>query len=200
VWIDGIYVLISLDPKAIHIVVSEGTPFTERNRHQLYELLVDYIQPENPDQDFLQGLLGKFKKKRDNDKGLLAAVDFVEAKLIDNRPIELGNWMFGMGAMAGLLGVWMVLGMVRLRLRRTTPADAEVHDADDSGRSIAVLGGGIGAVCGEWLFGTVHSAGRSVAQTVGPPAQAPPGDTGTRLRLEDLPQDSLRHDVQDEES
>ncbi|MBI1917489.1 MAG: TPM domain-containing protein [Planctomycetes bacterium] len=199
--LDGIYVLVCLDPKVIHVFVSEGAPFTDLNKRQLYRLLVDRIQPDNPDQGAVQEIFNKFRKKRDNDAGLLAAVDLVEAKLDWNRPVDLSNWMLGLGAMGGLLGVWIFLGVVRIRLRRTTPADAGVHDADDSGRSIAVLGGGIGAVCGEWLFGHVLSAGRSVARVVvPPPVEDHTGDSGTRLRLEDLQKDSLRHDVNNGES
>lgn len=200
--LDGIYVVICLDPKMIHIVVSEGTDFTDLNRRNLYRLLVDRIQPDNPDQGAVQGFFNKFRKKRDNNEGLLAAVDFVEAKLNANRPVDLTNWMFGMGAIAGILGVWIVLGLVRMRLRRRTPAEAGVHDADDSGRSIAVLGGGIGAVCGDWLFGRVLWASRKVARVVlPPPAQDHSGDSGGSSGSDRLtPKDSLRHDVEPGES
>jgi hypothetical protein len=63
--------------------------------------------------------------------------------------------------------------MVRARLRKRGPASAGVHDADDSGRSIAVLGGGIGAVSGQWLVNRLF--GRRVP------------DEPPRLAVEDLP-------------
>ena len=48
--------------------------------------------------------------------------------------------VFGFVPLLGMLAT-VVLGVVRARLRKTTPDDAGVHGADDSGRSIAVLGG-----------------------------------------------------------
>jgi hypothetical protein len=188
--VNGVYVLICLEPRHIEVTVTEGTEklFTEWNQRQLHRLLVDKLQPDNPDQGGVQELFNKLRKKRSNDDGLLAAVHYVEAKLDWNRPVDQTNWLIGLGIIGGLLAFWMLLGLVRMRLRRRTPAGAGVREEDESGRSIAVLGGGIGAVSGEWLFDRVRSAGRRVRHGVAPqPAEAASGDSDTRLHLQDLP-------------
>src|SRR5262249_13222184 len=96
----------------------------------------------------------------------------IGAKFDYNRPVDQTNMYLGLLIMAAMIGAWLVLAIFRTRLRKTTPADAGVHDADDSGRSIAVLGGGIGDVSGQWFFSRIF--GRS------PPEPA-------HVSVEDLP-------------
>jgi len=188
--LNGISVLICLEPRHIQVTVTEGTEnlFTEWNRRQLHALLVDKLQPDNPDQSGVQEFFNKLRKKRSNDDGLLAAVGYVESKLEWNRPVDQTNWLIGLGIMAGILIFWMFLGLIRLRLRKRTPAGSGVRAEDESGRSIAVLGGGIGAVSGEWLFERVRSVGRRVRHGPAPhPGEAAAGDSGTRLHAQDHP-------------
>lgn len=153
--LDGIYVLICEKPMFIQMVVSPPETeqvFTSLNQRRLRELLIDRLQPANPNQGLFNRFLNSVRKKRKNDDGLLAAVDYVEEKLDYNRPVDRTNWLLSLGTIGVVLGFWSLLVLVRARLRKRTPAAAGVGVEDESGRSIAVLGGGIGAVSGQWLF------------------------------------------------
>jgi len=136
--LNGIYVLICVQPEHVHVAVSPEDNeelFTERN------------------QEFLQGhLLRALRKRRRIDDGLIVAVNYVGGKLESNEPVDWSRWLEGMSAVGGVVCFWVLLVTVRARLRKHTPSGAGVRIEDESGRSIAVLGGGIGAVSGQWLF------------------------------------------------
>src|SRR5262249_58651952 len=91
-------------------------------------------------------------------------------------PADMTRWYEGLAVMGGMLGAWVVLGLASRKLRKGTPAEAGVHHGDDSGRSIAVLGGGIGAVCGQWLVDrwSHRRQPRPVPPPI-PPQGMPPG-------------------------
>jgi hypothetical protein len=144
-----------MEPKVIRVAVSPKDTervFTKRNQKFLSDLVIDRIQPDNPSQGEVQRLVNSLRKKRRNDDGLLAVVDYVAGKLESNGPVDESRFLMGLMIIGGVLCFWTLLVMVRSRLRKWTPAEAGVHLEDESGRSIAVLGGGIGAVSGQWLF------------------------------------------------
>ncbi len=167
--LDGIYVLICMGPKVVRVAVSpEDTRavFTERNQKFLRNLVIDRIQPENPNQGEIQRFVNSLRKKRRNDDGLLAAVDYVAGKLESNGPVDASRFLIGLMIVAGVLVFWTLTVMVRSRLRKWTPAEAGVRLEDEGGRSIAVLGGGIGAVSGQWLFNRLTRRWRRPAAPV----------------------------------
>ncbi len=182
--LDGIGVLIcEAEPRDVAVVVSESAQqlFSEWNQEKLWQLVVNRVQPDNPYQGAVGSAFNRLKKKRNPDDGLLAAVDYVERKLDWNRPVDQTNWLWGLAAMGGLLGVWAVLGLSTMRSRGQGPSGA-----DDSGRSIAVLGGGIGAVSGQWLFDVLCRRNPSAGVCQPSP---PPGEDLS------LPHDDGRQDV-----
>src|SRR5262249_10318977 len=168
------------EPRHIQVVVRPDETeqvFTRRNQQFLRGLLVDRIQPDNPDQGGVQRLLNSMRKTRRNDDGLLAAVDYVEGKLEYNRPVDQTNWLWGVAIIGGVLVCWAFLVVVRYRLRKHTPPEAGVRVEDESGRSIAVLGGGIGAVSGQWLFDRITGRWRRpAAEATAAAGSAPPRD------------------------
>jgi hypothetical protein len=113
--------------------------------------MIGRFQPDSPDQNILQAARNKFRSPNP-DAGLPEAIEYIGLKLDYNRRVDQTNFYVGLAVIGAMLGVGVFLGLVRMRLRRKTPEDAGVHDADDSGRSIGVLGGGIGAVCGQWFY------------------------------------------------
>jgi hypothetical protein len=176
--LDGIYVLICREPKVVRVAVhpdSTTAVFTKRNQKFLHDLIIDRIQPDNPNQGDVQRLVNSLRKKRRNDDGLLAAVDYVAGKLESNGPVDESRFLMGLMIIAGVLCFWTLLVMMRGRLRKWTPAEAGVHVEDEGGRSIAVLGGGIGAVSGQWLFSRLTRRWRRPPATVAEnvPAEEP---------------------------
>ncbi len=140
--------------KHIEIAASDDTEllFGPWYRDHLKGRMIGSIQPDNPDQHLFRALSNRLRTSHDPDKGILAAIEYVGNKIEWNMPVDQSNLVIGLGIMAGVLGFWLVLGLVRARLRNKGPAEAGVVHADESGRSIAVLGGGIGAVSGQWVF------------------------------------------------
>jgi hypothetical protein len=173
--LQGVHLLVCQDPPHIGITVTEDTEalFGKWYREHLKGRMIGKFQPDNPDQHLFKALRNKLRSGPNPNAGLLEALDYVGTKLDYNRPIDQTNLYLGLVIMAGMIGAWVFLGMVRARLRKRGPASAGVHDADDSGRSIAVLGGGIGAVSGQWLVNRLF--GRRVP------------DEPPRLAVEDLP-------------
>ncbi len=151
---DGILLLICEEPRHIQIVVSESTEslFGKWYQDHLRGRMIGKFQPDNPGQHFFSALRNKLRSGPNPNAGLLESVDYIAAKLDYNRPVDQTNLYLGLGIMGGMIGAWFVLGIFRTRLRKRTPLEAGVHGADNSGRSIAVLGGGIGAVSGQWFF------------------------------------------------
>jgi hypothetical protein len=152
--IDGVQILLCQEPPHIEITVSKGSEslFGPWYRNHLKGRMIGRFQPDNPDQTYLQALRNKLRPGPRPDTGLLEAITYVGDKLDYNRPVDQTNLYLSLAILGVMLGATGLLGFVRLQLRKHTPDDAGVHDADDSGRSIAVLGGGIGAVCGQWLY------------------------------------------------
>jgi hypothetical protein len=189
---DGIFVLISEKPEDIEIYVSPDTEpyFGEWYQKELFKILAVEIQPDNPRQSLFREVITRFNlhKQRGNDYALITAIDFVRRKLDWNTPVEQDNWVLGLGAIGGLLVLWVFLGILRNRLRKRTPASAGVQETDDSGRSIGVLGGGIGAITGQWLASLLFGP-REPAPTVTATAETA-GHSGELSLPEQPPQES----------
>ncbi len=78
-------------------------------------------------------------------------------------------WL-GVGAvMAGALGLWGVLGLVRLRLRTGAPPEAR-----SPALFAALLGGLFGSAAGHWIYDTLFVAASRSAAAAEPPEQAAP--------------------------
>jgi hypothetical protein len=178
--IQGVHLLVSTVPQHIQITVSEDSDhlFGKWYREHLKGRMIGKFQPDSSDQNVLRKVRNKMRSANPNE-GLIESLDYVALKLDYNRPIDHTNFKLGSVAIGGLLGLGAILGVLRSRLRQTTPADAGVHDVEDSGRSIAVLGGGIGAVTGLWisnkLFGP-RAPSEPVAAETPPPAEELPPD------------------------
>jgi hypothetical protein len=129
--------------------------FNKRDSARLYKRLLA-MQPDNPD----HSLLGKMSRavigsEPSPDKALLSGISYIESYMW--RPVDQTRWYIGLSVIGALLGVWLFLAILRARLRKKTPVEAGVHGVDESGRSIGVLGGGIGAVSGQWFYDRLFS-------------------------------------------
>jgi hypothetical protein len=160
----GIHILICQEPLHIEITITDDinkSMFSKRDRERLYKRLLA-IQPDNPDQTFRRKTWqAVFGQEPNPDDGLLSGISYIEYNLW--RPVDQTRWYIGLSVIGALLGVWLFLAILRARLRKRTPAETGVHGADESGRSIGVLGGGIGAVSGQWFYDRLFA----------PPPQAP---------------------------
>jgi hypothetical protein len=177
----GIHILICQDPLHIEITVTDDTKpmFNKRDSARLYKRLLA-MQPDNPDHSYL----GKMSRavigsEPSPDKALLSGISYIEYYMW--RPVDQTRWYIGLSVIGGLLGVWMLLAILRARLRKRTPLEAGVHGADESGRSIGVLGGGIGAVSGQWFYDRLFAPPQPAPTAVGadstterPPELKPP--------------------------
>lgn len=173
---EGIHILICQKPRHIEITVSKDTEplFSKWYRDVLHRRLVSKIQPDNPNQNIVQSAVNRLRGGAAN-KGLIRAVDFIGNSLHANRPVDQSRWFGALSVMSAILASWFVLGIVSRRLQKGTPPEAGITSGDDEGRSIAVLGGGIGAVCGQWLVNRWL-----VRRPERPPSSA-------RLDVQDLP-------------
>jgi hypothetical protein len=152
--LEGVHLLICQEPKHIEITVTADTEkwFGDWHKKQLKKRLIARFQPDNPDQNLLQEWGNKLRSGPQPNKGVLEALEYLRVALNRNRPVDQSRFYVALGVFGGVAGVGFLLAALRSRLRKTTADDAGVHDAELSGRSIAVLGGGIGAVTGQWLY------------------------------------------------
>ena len=167
--VDGVYVLICMEPKAVRVAVNPDDTravFTKENQKRLRQMVIDRIQPDNPNQALFWRWANSVRQKRRNDDGLLDVVGYVGEKLRWNEPVDTSRFLEGLMIIAGVLCFWTLLVMVRARLRKWTPAESGVHIEDEGGRSIAVLGGGIGAVSGQWLVNSLFRRRRRPAPSL----------------------------------
>jgi hypothetical protein len=181
--LDGVHLLICQEPRHIAVTVTEDTEklFGDWYQRHLKKRTIGKFQPDNPDQHIFQVLRNKLRQGARPNDGLTEALDYIALKLDYNREIDHTNFKLGCVAIGGLLGFAAILGVMRSRLRATTPPDAGVHDTEVSGRSIAVLGGGIGAVTGQWIYNRLFGPRRedelAVTEEPPPEMEQPPEDT-----------------------
>jgi hypothetical protein len=180
---DGVYVVICQKPRHIQVMVyPEKTQeqFTAWYQKLLLRRLIGKIQPDNPNQtipqEFWNRNVAKLWRKDGADAGLREAVTFVSSTFDSLRPVDKENFYLSLGIMGGMLIFWLILSIARGQLRKRGPKEAGVYDADDSGRSIAVLGGGIGAVAGEWLVQHVFRRKPDVSVPAPLVTELPPED------------------------
>lgn len=139
--IDGVYVLICKDPVYVGIAVAPEAQeaFTESDRKRLYQLLS-------------RRLGGK-----QNDQALAAAVKLVRDACQTNLHTKKNtafSWVWLGGTIVGLLGLWMVLGLVQgmVAVRRPLPDDAATRRKVGGGFIPGLVGGMFGAAAGSWLY------------------------------------------------
>jgi hypothetical protein len=70
-----------------------------------------------------------------------------------------------------VLGVWLVLGLVRMRMNAASDKPA---DAQHQGLMPGLLGGLFGAMAGHWIYDTIFQRGGSKAPEITSPTDSPP--------------------------
>jgi hypothetical protein len=179
--INGIYVLICKDPVFVEATTwpedAHAARFTPADQKQVRALLLKL----NKDP----------KKAADNDRLLLEALRDTRKALLDNLspPPQSFSWLAVGGVIVGLLGLWGVLAVVRMRMQAAHPAAD--GDAGRTGLFPGLLGGLFGTTAGHWIYDTLLLGG---AHGATPPARvevaaAPPpegdADAGREVQVED---------------
>jgi hypothetical protein len=103
-----------------------------------------------------------------NDAILLSSVARIRDDLYTNH-LPPFPWLPVGGVMAGALGLWGVLALVRLRLRTAAPPEAR-----SPGLFAALLGGMFGGAASHWIYDTLFVASSRFVVVAEPPAPAAP--------------------------
>jgi len=156
--LDGLYILICKDPKYVLVMVwpdSNEALVNAENRTRIHRILASGLGYENSRRERLR-TMGLTKRTRPRaDDSLLHALWVVDKKMEWHRPVDWSGWSGGLAGMVGLLCAWMVLGLVRHRLRayaaRTRIVAPEQFNAPTATPG-AVLGGSMGTVVAQWLM------------------------------------------------
>jgi hypothetical protein len=150
----GIYVFVCKKPERLHVYVSpetEAKAFTKKDRETLQQRLRDGLKPN-----------------QDHDATLLAATSFVRSTMATNLVPPAGGatesfeWWWLLVIAVGLLGAWVVFGVLRAFLGRGRPVGGAVP---------GLLGGMFGAAAGGWLTQTVLRRAEAPAEPRAEPGQ-----------------------------
>jgi hypothetical protein len=193
--VEGVYVLICLDPPHIQEMVTPTGRgrFTEQDRLRLHRLLVERLDRlDLAHRGTVRGFAHRLRWGSQDpqgiaDQGLLDAVAFVRRRLEANRPVEAGVLVTALSILGAVLGAWLVLGVVRARLiarGRHGPHGEGLPGVAVEGLSGAVLGGAFGAVAGTWLYRRLFPGSlppdRQEPAPVAAAGVAPGADQGTQ--------------------
>jgi hypothetical protein len=188
----SVSVVIYKEPRQVHVIVGEDTQqraFTASDGNALRQLLVKSLG---------QGLT----RRADPSRGLLDGVAYIHDEM-DSNLDESVNWKLIVGAVALILGLWLVIGVARWRGAKpageqgsgsaaATPADAP---------SAGLFGGGAGGWVFRSLFG--GSSGQAAAAPEPPPTHAEAGDPPAEPEAADVaghdpyPEGERRRDEQE---
>jgi hypothetical protein len=136
--LDGVYVLVCQEPKYVHVGTyppASEEAFTSKNAERLRKHLVTELGKKGPG----------------HDKALLAALAEVRSVVQDNlaaRDSAIG-WMTIAWVLAGILGFWLCLGLLRAKMTASSPGAPK---AGEVGMLSGVLGGMFGTVAGHWIY------------------------------------------------
>lgn len=140
--VDGIYIVICNDPKDVHVVVqpAEDPAFTRHDAEELRRTLVRRLQDSGPD------------------VALLASVRQVGAALqahaTRGQSTSVINEFVLVGLLGGGLGLWMVLSIIRYKMRAGRAIDERA--ADRACETPALLGAMFGSPTGQWLYDKLY--------------------------------------------
>jgi hypothetical protein len=160
--VNGVFVFISTMPdyRAVAVVVrpdENRSRFTDRNREQLRSLLESTL-------------------RKDPDKALEKGVALVREKVKANQQADSSwlGWGTVFALIGGLLAVWVVFGLIRMRMLRDPAPSPETPavTARHAGFVPGLLGGMFGSVAGYWIYDTFFqnrapSAGANAPSTNG---------------------------------
>jgi hypothetical protein len=143
--VDGIFVVICNDPKDIHIVVrpAEDPDFTRHDAESLRRSIARRLQESGPD------------------AGLLALTEQVRAILKTHatrgQSTSVVNEYILLGLVSGGVGLWLVLAIVRFRMRA---GQADTAGAGGVGATAlhrpALLGAMFGSPAGAWIYDKLY--------------------------------------------
>lgn len=160
----GIYVVICTRPRDVHVIVrSEGDPqFTHR------------------DAEALRRMLARRLHDRGEDAALLALVDQVQRVLQDhaNRGSSpASNDLVFAGLLGGGLGLWLLLRMIRFKMRTRQAAtswqEGSASDPRTQTRERAAMFGALfGFPGGLWIYDKLYPCPPGVTPTCQPPVVA----------------------------
>ncbi len=160
VWTYGC-VVVTVPPEA------RTAQFTEADARRLHDRLRWFTRGSN---------------RAKNDAILLSSVAGVNEDLAYNH-LPPFPWLEVGGVLAGALGLWGVLLLVRLRLRAGAPPEPR-----PAGLFAALLGGMFGGAAGHWIYDTLFvAASRSVVPAEPPAPEAPAAPKATAPAEADEP-------------
>lgn len=137
---DGIYALISTAPKHKLAVVVVTSPEVEKL----------FREPEQ-----IRRIFATSRLDTNPDAPLKEAVDKVEYLLFTRSDETTIGWPL-IGAIAcGLIGVWLLLGLIRMKLTQPQPGGEPETPQRRNSLMGGMLGGLFGAVAGHWIYDTL---------------------------------------------
>jgi hypothetical protein len=144
----GIYVVICTRPRDVHVVVRPGDD-PDFTRH---------------DAETLRRALARSLHERGADATLLALVDQVHDVLQDHAtrgPSSVVNDIALAGLLGGGLGLWLLLRMIRFRMRRkraatTWQTGSQSDPATQARETSALLGAMFGFPAGLWIYDKLY--------------------------------------------
>lgn len=140
--VDGIFVVICNDPKDIHIVVrpAEDPDFTRHDAENLRRSIARRLQESGPD----AGLLALTEQVR----------TILKAHATRGQSTSVVNVYILLGLVGGGVGLWLVLALVRFKMRAGQVGMVGVGETALHGP--ALLGAMFGSPAGAWIYDKLY--------------------------------------------
>lgn len=176
--LEGVYILISLDPEYVLVMPSVDTTslFTGNDARQVQSVLVNALKLKKAPskQNRLRRWASKVIRKRDPVRGLREAIDLTGRLLVYNMPVDNTGWSWAIGSILGTLGLWSFLGMVKTRVRRRSgPESIGVDPRIVDELPVSPMGGAVGTIAGDGLIAKLFRRKKPSPEVVPPDEDLP---------------------------
>jgi hypothetical protein len=170
---DGIYVVICQKPRSVHVIVRPG----------------DDSLFSHHDAESLRRSVARRLHEGGADDALLALVEQVRAMLQGNVTRGPSTSVLNEFALAGVLGggfaLWLVLSIVRFKLRAAHPTEDDA--AEQVWRRPALLGAMFGFPAGLWIYDKLYPCPSGAPAPLCEPEPPPPPEGEPAEHAEDYP-------------
>ena len=180
--LDGVYVLICLNPQYVLVTPTESAVefLPPRDAARIQSTLVNAFKlKEAPSKQnrARRWLSHKFRKKNPK-RGIEEAVSMTHRYLMYNTPVDDTGWRWAVSCMTVIFCSMALLGMIRARLRKRYPDIVGVRAEHEAELPISPMGGSIGTIAGDSLVSMFRRS---------PPEEPPSTSETTEYQDEQLP-------------